>query len=71
MQEYERGANRIGASRLSQPSQLLEIPIAFFFEGVPGGPANRGRRGREAQGELFERYRSAKEETPKPVLAYC
>jgi hypothetical protein len=35
--KYEKGANRIGASRLQQISQILQVPIPFFFEGVPGG----------------------------------
>lgn len=32
IQKYEKGANRIGASRLFDLSQLLEVPIQFFFE---------------------------------------
>jgi transcriptional regulator with XRE-family HTH domain len=39
VQKYESGANRIGGSRLQQISQLLQVPIAFFFEGAPGVPA--------------------------------
>ncbi len=35
VQKYEKGANRISASRLQQASRVLEIPIAFFFEGLP------------------------------------
>ncbi len=35
VQKYERGANRIGASRLHQISQILQVPVAFFFEGMP------------------------------------
>jgi transcriptional regulator with XRE-family HTH domain len=35
VQKYENGANRIGASRLQQISDILEVPIAFFFEGAP------------------------------------
>lgn len=37
VQKYERGANRIGASRLWKISQVLEIPVAFFFEGLEDG----------------------------------
>jgi transcriptional regulator with XRE-family HTH domain len=36
VQKYEKGANRIGASRLQQISQILQVPVQFFFEGVPG-----------------------------------
>jgi transcriptional regulator with XRE-family HTH domain len=35
IQKYEKGANRIGASRLQQISLILQAPISFFFEGVP------------------------------------
>ncbi len=34
VQKYERGANRVGASRLWRLSQVLEVSIAFFFEGL-------------------------------------
>ena len=32
VQKYERGANRIGASRLFDLSRVLEVPISYFFE---------------------------------------
>ena len=32
IQKYERGANRIGASRLFELSQILDVPISFFFD---------------------------------------
>jgi transcriptional regulator with XRE-family HTH domain len=35
IQKYERGVNRIGASRLLQLSRALAVPIAYFFEDVP------------------------------------
>src|SRR5580658_1222106 len=35
-QKYEKGANRIGASRLQQISQILRIPVPFFFDRAPG-----------------------------------
>lgn len=35
IQKYEKGVNRIGASRLYQLSQILEVPVQFFFEGAP------------------------------------
>lgn len=37
IQKYEKGTNRIGASRLAQIGKILEVPVAFFFEGAPGG----------------------------------
>lgn len=41
IQKYEKGANRIGASRLFQFARALDVPPAFFFEGLDqpvGGP---------------------------------
>lgn len=32
VQKYEKGANRIGASRLQQISKILDVPVSFFFE---------------------------------------
>lgn len=37
VQKYEKGANRIGASRLQQLARVLEVPPSFFFEGAPAG----------------------------------
>jgi transcriptional regulator with XRE-family HTH domain len=34
IQKYEKGANRIGASRLQHISEVLQVPAAFFFEGA-------------------------------------
>lgn len=35
VQKYEKGTNRIGASRLQQISQILGVPVEFFFDGAP------------------------------------
>src|SRR5919205_3446987 len=32
VQKYERGANRIGASRLHELSRVLDVPVSFFFD---------------------------------------
>jgi transcriptional regulator with XRE-family HTH domain len=37
VQKYEKGTNRISASRLLQMSLILQVPIPFFFEGLPPG----------------------------------
>ena len=37
VQKYEKGTNRIGASRLQQISRVLEVPPSFFFEGASTG----------------------------------
>jgi transcriptional regulator with XRE-family HTH domain len=39
VQKYEKGTNRIGASRLHQIASILGVPVAFFYEGAPGGDA--------------------------------
>ena len=41
VQKYEKGTNRIGASRLQQISHILEVPVSFFFEGAPAVAAGR------------------------------
>jgi transcriptional regulator with XRE-family HTH domain len=45
VQKYEKGTNRIGASRLHQISQILQVPVAFFFEGAPNALAPHGSSG--------------------------
>ena len=35
IQKYERGANRIGAGRLYDFSQILEVPVSFFYDDMP------------------------------------
>src|SRR5579862_2866744 len=35
VQKYEKGTNRIGASRLQQISHILQVQVSFFFEGAP------------------------------------
>jgi transcriptional regulator with XRE-family HTH domain len=47
VQKYEKGTNRISASRLQEISLILEVPVPFFFEGSPqsGGPSGRGDDG--------------------------
>src|SRR3979490_1170627 len=38
VQKYEKGTNRIGASRLQHISHILQVPVSFFFEGAPPLP---------------------------------
>jgi transcriptional regulator with XRE-family HTH domain len=37
VQKYEKGVNRVSASRLQHISQILQVPVPFLFEGAPGG----------------------------------
>jgi transcriptional regulator with XRE-family HTH domain len=39
VQKYEKGSNRIGASRLQEIGKILQAPPSFFFEGSPQGSA--------------------------------
>ena len=38
MQKYEKGTNRISASRLQEICHILQAPVPFFFEGAPRAP---------------------------------
>src|SRR5881398_2900112 len=40
VQKYEKGTNRIGASRLQHISEILQVPVSFFFEGAPSLSVN-------------------------------
>jgi transcriptional regulator with XRE-family HTH domain len=43
IQKYEKGTNRIGASRIQQISEILQVPVSFLFEGSPGSSAGAER----------------------------
>ncbi len=49
LQKYERGVNRIGASRLFNLSRVLDVPVSFFFEDLSPAAAGAGRK-RRAKG---------------------
>ncbi len=74
IQKYERGANRIGASRLFQLSRILDVPISFFFEDIPAnlrtteGQVTIGLREREQK--TLEPDPLARRETLELVRAY-
>ena len=44
IQKYEKGTNRVGASRLQNIASILNVPVSFFFEDAPGDPST-GRGG--------------------------
>ena len=35
VQKYEKGSNRVSASRLQQIAKILDVPVSYFFEGAP------------------------------------
>src|SRR4030081_2807001 len=43
VQKYEKGTNRVGASRIQQISEILQVPVSFLFERGPSWAANTGR----------------------------
>jgi transcriptional regulator with XRE-family HTH domain len=46
VQKYEKGTNRVGASRLQQIAHILQVPESFFFEGGPGASTKQPVQGR-------------------------
>lgn len=44
VQKYERGVNRVGASRLFDLARVLDVPIGFFFDDLPGEAGSGARR---------------------------
>ena len=67
VQKYERGANLIGASRLYHLSQILDVPIGFFFDDMPA-PVQDGMA--EPSQEPYERDSLVKWETLELVCAH-
>jgi transcriptional regulator with XRE-family HTH domain len=49
IQKYEKGTNRIGASRLQHIARVLAVPVSFFFEDAPGGAGDSAGLGEEKQ----------------------
>lgn len=75
VQKYERGANRVGASRLFEISQILDVPVSFFFEEMTPETASMeapavSPTGVAENAEEFERDPLAKRETLELVRAY-
>ncbi|UFN48681.1 helix-turn-helix domain-containing protein [Roseomonas sp. OT10] len=76
VQKYERGVNRIGASRLFDLARVLDVPIGFFFDDMPNSMGGSGGALRsralgfaEAQ-EGFEDDALNRRETLELVRAY-
>lgn len=74
VQKYERGANRVGASRLFEISRILDVPVSFFFEDMPSETASLDPAGvtpgTTDNSEEFDRDPLAKRETLELVRAY-
>ena len=68
VQKYERGANRIGASRLYDLSRVLDVPVAYFFEELADSALSSGTG--ENATEAFQSNPMMKRETLELVRAY-
>ncbi len=74
LQKYERGVNRVGASRLFNLGRALDVPISFFFEDLSpaaaGGGKRRARGLSEAPAAVLEPDSLSKRETMELIRAY-
>ena len=75
LQKYEWGVNRICASRLFNLSQVLDVPISFFFEDLSPAAAGAGRKRRakgfsEAPAAAIDFDVLSNRETIKLIRAY-
>lgn len=75
VQKYERGTNRIGASRLYDLGRVLDVDVGYFFEDMSDEVAHRSPgqiRGKAEEGEEFpyEKDPMARRETLELVRAY-
>ncbi len=70
IQKYERGANRVSASRLYQFSKILNVPVAFFFDAMPPAVDADQPGSTAGEEETFDQQQLAQRETAKLVRAY-
>ncbi len=72
IQKYERGSNRVGASRLFTLSKVLSVPVSFFFEDMPKALVAAGSKakGFSKNPAPFKTDPMATSETAKLVSAY-
>ena len=70
IQKYERGANRIGSSRLFQFAQVLGVPVSFFFDDMPEKIVNSQPVVSPSYSEKFSQDQFVRRETLELVRAY-
>ncbi len=58
LQKYERGHNRISASRLYELAQLFDVPVAYFYEGIEAGKGAPSRNESLTKRETLELVRA-------------
>ncbi|MBB2159453.1 helix-turn-helix domain-containing protein [Gluconacetobacter sacchari] len=69
VQKYERGTNRVSASRLYELSDVLDVPVSFFFDGLERARRAPGHAALEVSGfaQAQEAFRGASDGGPLPV----
>ena len=75
VQKYERGANRVGASRLYDLSRVLDVPVSFFFDDLnpevaKAAHSDPGASGEEVAIGRYEPDPMMRRETLELVRAY-
>jgi len=65
VQKYERGANRIGASRLLDLARVLDVPVSYFFDEIAPAGADPAETAQDAKADPM-----LKRETLELVRAY-
>lgn len=70
VQKYERGANRIGASRLFELAGVLDVPVAYFFEDFPSSAGMAAEDAAANEGDGGRNDSMLKRETLELVRAY-
>ncbi len=70
IQKYERGTNRIGSGRLYQFTDVLDVPVSYFFDSMPEEVADRPPSVSDAQVVGGEEDQMARRETLELVRAY-
>ena len=61
VQKYEKGSNRIGASRLWDLARILEVPVHYFFDGLDGNHAPAEGFAEQPQQDYFLEFVNSSE----------
>ena len=70
LQKYEKGSDRISASRLYQMSQILDVPVSYFFEDMPDELVRKTLPGKPPPRDESEADTMHRHETLELVRAY-
>ncbi len=70
VQKNERGTNRMGSSRLYQLSQILDVPVSYFFDDMPPEVSGQGKRGQPSMANPLSLKLMVKRESLELIRAY-